>query len=165
MKRKDIVIGLIVLAALAGIIFSFRKPKDNLTVPSTPSVEEKMEEFFSIEIPEDVEKTKLSGVVEGFGTGIATRTYENSIFEHVVLADLPQPEAPYFYEGWLVRGEVGDDNFDFISTGKMILAKGGFILEFKSDIDYSDYRGVVITNEEIEDSTPEEHVLEGVFSN
>jgi hypothetical protein len=163
MKRKDIVIGLIVLAALAGIIYWFRKPKDELKVPETPSVEERMEEFFNVEIPEDIEKTQLFEVIEGYGTGIATRNYENGVFTHVVLADLPHHEAPYFYEGWLVRGEEGDDDFDYISTGKMRFAKGGFLLEFESGTDYSDYNGVVITSEEIEDDIPEEHVLEGTF--
>jgi len=163
MKRKDIVIGLIVLAALAGIIYWFRKPKEELKVPQTPSVEEKMEEFFNVEIPEDVEKAQLFEVIEGYGTGIATRNYENGVFTHVVLADLPHHEAPYFYEGWLVRGEEGDDDFDYISTGKMRFAKGGFLLEFESGTDYSDYNGVVITSEEIEDDIPEDHVLEGTF--
>jgi hypothetical protein len=163
MKRKDIVIGLIVLAVLAGIIFWFQKPNKDLKVPETSSVEEKMEEYFNVEIPEDVEKTQLLEVGEGDGTGIATRNYENDTFIHVVLADLPQPKAPYFYEGWLVRGQEGDENFDYISTGKMRFAKGGFLLEFESSIDYLGYKGVVITQEEKEDDIPEEHVLEGAF--
>jgi hypothetical protein len=95
--------------------------------------------------------------------GIATRKQENGTFIHVVLADLPDPEEGSFYEGWLVRGEVGDTDFDFISTGKMILAKGGYLLEFESTTDYSDYPGVVITLEEAEDENPETHVLEGIF--
>lgn len=163
MKRKDIVIGLIVLAVLAGIIFWFRKPNEELTVPETSSVEEKMEEFFNVEIPEDVEKAQLDEVVADYGTGIATRNYENDIFVHVVLADLPALEEGFYYEGWLVRGKEGDDDFDYISTGKMRIAKGGHLLEFESSTDYSDYQGVVITQEETEDDTPEKHILEGTF--
>jgi len=165
MKRKDIVIGLVVLAALAGIIFWIRKPKEELTVPQTTSVEEKMENFFNVEIPEDVEKAQLKDVVGSDASGVATRNYENDLFVHVVLADLPDPEEGSFYEGWLVRGKAGDDDFDFISTGKMNFAKGGFLLEFESDVDYSDHPGVVITLEETEDDIPEDHVLEGVFNN
>lgn len=163
MKRKDIVIGLIVLAALAGIIFWLRKPDEELKVPQTSSVEEKMEGFFNVEIPEDIEKAQLKDVVGGDASGIATRNYENGIFVHVVLADLPHPEEGFFYEGWLVRGVAGDDDFDFISTGKMRLAKGGYLLEFESSTDYSNYQGVVVTLEETEDENPENHVLEGAF--
>jgi hypothetical protein len=163
MKRKDIVIGLVVLAALAGIIFWFRKPKDEFKVPETPSVEEKMEEFFNVEIPEDIEKAQLKDVVGGDALGIATRSYENGIYVHVVLADLPDLEEGSFYEGWLVKGTEGDSDFDFISTGKMRLGKGGYILEFESSTDYIDYQGVVITQEETEDDTPEKHILEGAF--
>ena len=165
MKRKDIVIGLIVLAVLAGVIFWIRKPKEDLIVPQTTSVEEKMEKFFNVEIPEDVEKTQLFEAIEGYGTGVATRNYENGVFTHVVLADLPHHEAPYFYEGWLVRGEEGDVDFDYISTGKMRFAKGGYLIEFESSIDYLDYSGVVITSEKTEDDIPEDHVLEGAFNN
>jgi hypothetical protein len=163
MKRKDIVIGLIVLAALAGIIFWFRKPKDEFKVPETPSVEEKMEEFFNVEIPEDIEKAQLKDVAGGDALGIATKDYKNGIFVHVVLADLPSLEEGFFYEGWLVRGKEGDDDFDYISTGKMRLGKGGYLLEFESSTDYYDYQGVVITQEETEDSIPEKHILEGAF--
>ncbi|MBU0572782.1 anti-sigma factor [Patescibacteria group bacterium] len=163
MKRKDIVIGLIVLAALAGIIYWFQKPKEELKVPETPSVEEKMEGIFSVEIPEDIEKAQLKDAVGGDASGIATRSYDNGTFIHVVLADLPGPEEGFFYEGWLVRGKEGDADFDFISTGIMRLAKGGYLLEFESEIDYLDYQGVVITLEETEDDIPEKHVLEGAF--
>jgi hypothetical protein len=163
MKRKDIVIGLIVLAALAGIIFWFRKPKDEFKVPEAPSAEEKMEEFFNVEIPEDIEKAQLKDVVGGDALGIATRSYENDVFVHVVLADLPDLEGGSFYEGWLVRGEEEDGDFDYVSTGKMRLGKGGYLLEFESSTDYIDYQGVVITQEETEDDTPEKHILEGTF--
>ena len=163
MKRKDIVIGLIILAVLAGIIYWFRKPSEELKVPETPSVEEKMEEFFNVEIPEDIEKAQLKDVVGGDALGVATRNYEKNTFVHVVLADLPHLEEGSFYEGWLVRGEVGNDDFDFISTGKMRLGKGGYLLEFDSGTDYSDYQSVVITVEETEDDIPETHILEGSF--
>ena len=163
MKRKDIVIGLVVLAVLAGIIFWFRKPKEEFKVPEIPSVEEKMEEFFNVEIPEDIEKAQLKDVIGGDALGIATRNYENGTFVHVVLADLPNPEEGFYYEGWLVRGKEGDDDFDYISTGKMRLAKGGYLLEFESSTDYLDYQEVVITLEKTEDNLPEKHVLEGTF--
>lgn len=161
MKKRDVVIGLIILAGLAGIIFWARKPQETLEVPHIPSVEEKMEGIFNLEIPEDTEKAQLEDVSGGDASGIATRSYENGGFSHVVLADLPDPEEGFFYQGWLVRGAIEDK--DFISTGKMVLVKGGYLLEFESDIDFSEYEGVVISLEKIDDKEPEKHILEGQF--
>ncbi len=157
MQKKDIVIGLIVLTVLAGIVYLVRRPKDKLRVTSTPSVEERMEDVFNLEIPEDAEKAPLEDVTGGNASGIATRSYEDGRFVHVVLADLPDPEVGSFYEGWLARGD------NFVSTGKLRIAKGGYLLEFESGVDYSDFDEVVVTLEAIEDRNPEQHVLEGSF--
>jgi hypothetical protein len=159
MKKKDIVIGLVILAALAGLIYwgSRRGEGEELPLPTVPSVEEKIEGAFDIEIPENVDKAELEDVSGGDASGIATRKFENGLFNHMVLADLPDPEPGEFYEGWLIKdGEV-------ISTGKMRLAKGGYLLEFESSTDYPDYNQVVITLEKIDDENPEAHILEGSF--
>lgn len=156
MKRRDIVIGLIVLAVIAAVVYWVRRPKEKLTI-TPPSVEEKLEESFNLQIPDDVEKAELSDVTGGNASGIATRKYEEGTFSHTVLADLADPPAGRFYEGWLVKGEK------VISTGKFRVAKGGYLLEFKSGTDYSDYGKVVVTLEEKDDKTPETHVLEGTF--
>lgn len=156
MNRRDIVIGLIILALLGGVIYWLRRPRESLEIPA-PSVEEEIEETFKLTIPEDVEKATLEDVTGGQASGIATRKFENAIFTHMVLADLPDPEAGTFYEGWLVMGD------NVISTGKMRVAKGGYLLEFESTTDYSDYNKVVVTQERVFDNTPEEHVLEGSF--
>lgn len=157
MKARDIVIGLVILAVLAGTIYFIRRPRQTLEELPSPSVEEKIEESFNLEIPEDVDKAQLKDVTGGTSSGIATRSYEGGRFSHMVLADLPNPAAAAFYEGWLVRDK------DFFSTGKMRIAKGGWILEYESSIDYSDYDQVVITEELIDDKTPETHILEGSF--
>ena len=157
MKRRDIVIGLIVLAVLAGIIFLARRQREQPELQTTPSVEERLEESFNLEIPEDVEKIELADVSGGDSSGIATRKFEDATFTHVVLADLPEPEEGKFYEGWLVKGE------EVVSTGRLRVAKGGYLLEFESSTDYSDYKTVVVSEEEIADATPEKHILEGSF--
>lgn len=157
MKKRDIVIGFVILAVLAGIIYWVRRPVDKLKVPSTPSVEEKIEGVFNIEIPEDAEKAQLEDVTGGDASGIATRSYEDGRFTHVVLADLPDPEVGSFYEAWLVRGN------NFVSTGKLRIAKGGYLLEFESGVDYSDFDEVVVTLETVEDRNPEQYILEGSF--
>jgi len=157
MKRRDIVIGLLVLAVLAGVVYWARRPKEVLQVEIEPSVEQKLEDSFKLEIPEDVDKAELSDVSGGSSTGISTRKYENGKFTHSVLADLPDPESGEFYQGWLVKGD------DVISTGRMTMAKGGYLLEFESPTDYSDHKGIWVTLEEKSDATPEKHILEGSF--
>ncbi len=164
MKGRDIVIGLIILAVLAGAIVAIRRTRTPKPLPlATPSVEEKIEKTFNFEIPEDVEKAELNDVSGGTGSGIATRKYQSGRFSHAVLADLTDPEVDGYYEGWLVRGNEGDANFAYVSTGKMRIAKGGYLLEFESNKDYSDYKKVVITLEKINDGKPETHILEGSF--
>lgn len=163
MRTKDILIGLVILAVVAGAIVWLRRTRTTPEPLPTPSIEEKIEKTFNLEIPEDVERADLNDVSGGTGSGIATRKYDGGRFTHAVLADLPDPVAGYFYEGWLVRGKEGDANFAFISTGKMRVAKGGYLLEFNSSTDYSAYSGVVVTLERVDDKKPETHILEGSF--
>ncbi len=159
MRKKDIVTGFIILVILALVTVFYRKSQ----VPSITDVEKlqekesQIEGVFNIEIPEDLEKAVLEDVSGGISSGIATRDFKGGKYIHTVLADLSDPEGKMFYEGWLTKGD------DFISTGKMRIAKGGYILEFGSAIDYSDYDGVVITLEKIFDNNPEKHILEGSF--
>jgi len=166
MNRRDIVIGLVVLAVVVGAVYwtRSRQQASVVTSPSpAPSIEESLESRFNLQIPEDVEKADLTDVSGGDGSGIATRKLEAGLFSHTVLADLPDPTPGTFYEGWLVRGREGEANFAFISTGKLGIAKGGYLLEFSSRTDYSDYTGVVVTSEKVDDKKPETHILEGSF--
>ncbi|MBI2066359.1 anti-sigma factor [Candidatus Woesebacteria bacterium] len=163
MRTRDIVIGLIILAVIAGAIVWIRRTRTQEEPLPTPSIEEKIEKTFNLEIPDDVERADLRDVSGGTGSGIATRKYQGGTFTHAVLADLPDPAAGYFYEGWLVRGKEGEANFAFISTGRMRVAKGGYLLEFNSSTDYSPYSGVVVTLERVDDRKPETHILEGSF--
>jgi hypothetical protein len=162
---RNVVIGLIVLLGLGALIYWATRPSREEELPSlpTPSVEERLEDSFKYQIPEGYEKAELADVTGGTASGIASRKYESGNFSHAVLADLPDPEEGGFYEGWLVRGKEGDANFAYISTGIMSLAKGGYMLEFGSATDYSDYSRVVITLEKVNDKKPEKHILEGSF--
>ena len=156
MKKRDVVIGLLIFAILAGMTY-WRNKKTLLPDSINSQLELDLEEAFNLDIPDTAQKAELAGVGDYAGSGIATRAYENGNFSHAVLADLPDPAVGSFYEGWLVSGPK------FISTGRMRIAKGGWILEFDSAIDYSDYNGVVITLEKTADKLPEDHVLEGTF--
>ena len=160
MKRRDIVIGILVIILLGGIIYWRQKTqkKEELVVPETLSVQKEFEDKFKISIPENVDKADLSDVSEGNGLGFATRKYENGKFSHTLLADLPEAAAGSFYEGWLM-----EDDSKVIPTGKLLLEKGGYILEFQSTKDYSSYKKVVVSLEKRLGKSPEKNILEGSF--
>jgi hypothetical protein len=158
MNRKDIVIGLAILALLAAIVFWVRRPKTNsLQLPQPTSVEQQMEEKFNLQIPENLEKAELSDISGGTSSGIATREYKDGKFTLTVLADLPDLSGGKFYQAWLINGDKT------ISAGQLTFAKGGYLLNFSSNTDYSSYNSVVITSENKLDIIPETHVLEGSF--
>lgn len=162
MNRRDIITGVIILVlVVAGVLWFRSRSSKEVMAPST--TQENIERGFNLTIPDDVDTADLKDVSGGDGSGIATRKYEGGTFTHMVLADLPDAAAGSFYEGWLVRGKMEDKNFSYISTGKMRVAKGGYLLEFESKTDYSDFMGVVVTLEKVNDKTPETHVLEGSF--
>lgn len=163
MNRRDIITGVIILILIVVGVFWFRNRGSKEVIAPSTSSQEKIKKSFNFTIPDDVETADLKDVSGGDGSGVATRKFENSNFTHMVLADLPDPKAGTFYEGWLVRGKMGDSNFAFVSTGKLMVAKGGFLLEFQSQVDHSAYTGVVVTLEKVNDKTPETHVLEGSF--
>jgi hypothetical protein len=162
--KKYIALGLVIFVALAGVVILLKRPQTPKPVPTpTPNITEKIESGFNYQIPEDVERIELKDVSGGTGSGLATRKFENGKFSHVILADLEDPAAGSFYEGWLVRGKQGDSNYSIVLTGKLRVAKGGYLLEFESDKDYSDYKQVIVTLEKVDDKNPETHILEGSF--
>ena len=166
MVRKDIIIGLVVLLLIAAAVFYFKKPKvPEVTPTPTQDIEERIKESFKFEIPDDLERVELVDVSDGDSYGIATRKFEGGRFSHVVLADLPEPEEGFFYQGWLFKGEEGSEDYLLVSTGRAVVAKGGYLIEFNSASDLSMYYGVMVTKEKVFDINPEEKVLEGFFAN
>ena len=165
MKRRDIVIGAVLLVLLAGFIFIRQRMSrdDEMIVPETLSSEQIFEEKFNIQIPEDADKAELKTVGDLDGSGIAIRKFEEGKFTHSVLVDLPDPEQGYFYEGWLAKGEEGEENYAIVSTGKLRLAKGGWMLDYTSAIDLSDHSKVIVSLEKTFDRNLESKVLEGDF--
>jgi hypothetical protein len=156
-KKNDIVIGLVILALLAGALYFFKKPKQKVEDLSLPTTESRLEDSFKLEIPDDLEKADLRDVSGGNGSGIATRDFSNGRFTHMILADLPELTPGSFYQGWLVKGD------DLISTGTLRIAKGGYLLELSTPSDYTTYSKVLVTMEKVTDSKPEITILEGNF--
>jgi hypothetical protein len=160
MNRRDILIGIVVLAVLGGFLYYYQnRPAEetDMVVPETLSVQDELERKFGMDIPDDFERVELKDVSGGDSSGLATRKYEDGLFEHAVLADLPEPETGTFYEGWLVVSG------DILSTGKFTEGKGGYMLEYTSNTDLIDHNQVVVTLEKVDDQLPEVHVLEGSF--
>ena len=165
MKKRDIVIGLVVLLLLAGVIYwrqRVEKPEE-IKIPETLSTEDKIEERFNVQIPENVEKAELKDVSGSNASGIATRKFENGEFELGILADLPTPETGEFYQGWVNKGEEGKEDYRILTLGKLRIAKGGYLLDFKSSTDYTDYNKVVVSLEKTLSSAPDRLILEGSF--
>ena len=150
-NRNDVVVGLIILAILAGLIYWFRtRGTETPTLPEV-TIEERevdLENKFRVDIPDDIEKAELKAVAGKDGIGIATRDE--------ILVDLPDPSAGSFYQAWLEKdGKV-------VSLGKLRVAKGGWLIEYNS-ANYSGYNKVVISEEKVFDSKLETRVLEGSF--
>jgi len=167
MNKRDIVIGFVILIVLAAIVLSLRRgrstPLPNLPSPTPVSGEQKIESSFKINIPDDVEKADLKDVSGSDGIAIATRKFENNTYTATVLADVSDPKSGAFYQAWVTKGDLKDTNSEFISLGKLKMAKGGWMIEFQSKTNYSDYKNVLISLESTFDSKPETHVLEGSF--
>ena len=141
MGRKEIFVGLFVILVILGIIFGIKKAKDSKVKPlniPTPVVTQELESRFKLAIPDNSERINLQAVPGFEGVGIATRKFANGVFSHIIVADLPTPETGN-YQAWLIR-----DSNTKVSTGALKLAKGGYLLEFNSNIDYSDYKKVEV---------------------
>lgn len=165
MRRETIIGAIVVILIFVGAYSFFTRhqrgeevtPPAAEKVPVSEELEKGFETGMGIEVPEGVEKTTLKDVTGGPSVGMATRKFKEGIFEHTVMAALPEPGTGKFYQGWLVRdGEL-------LSTGKMNETKGGWYIEFSVDKDYSDYNKVWVTLEERFDNQPEKHILEGSF--
>jgi len=165
MNRRDIVIGFIIIAVVAGIIYFVRRPQTTpIEIPiATPSFEEQFENKFNTQIPENLEKSELKNITGQGGSGLATRNFENGTFSLTVLADLPDLESNNFYEVWISRGTVGQSNYSLISIGRLQIAKGGFLLDFTVNKDYSDYQEVIVSQETKLGNTPAKIILNGSF--
>jgi hypothetical protein len=152
MNKRDIVIGVVVLTALAGLIYFWQNSgtDEDLQIPQTLSVEDKIEDKFNLEIPEDVEKTELKDAVGGDASGIVTRKVQEDETQLMILADLPDPETGKIYNAMIIKDDETKD------IGFLQIAKGGYLLEYQSGQDLSDYKKVEV---KLDETT----VLEGEF--
>ena len=163
MKSKDYIVWFVVLLLIFGGYFFLKKTKTSqnkeIAYPTPSSIEKKItEKFGGIVIPTDADRSDLSPVNGKDGFGMATRRYSNGKFSLTVLGDLPEPKSGQFYQAWI----LGNNGMP-INVGKLSVAKGGYLVDFTTTGDYSNYSKVFVTLESKFDSNPEEHVLEGSF--
>ena len=165
MNKRDIVIGLILIAVVGVIIYFVRRPQMvPLSTPSpTPSVQEKIQNKFNVQIPENVDQAELNDVTGQGYSGLATRVYENGVFNLTVLADLPDLTGSQFYEAWVQRGNPGDTNYSLLALGRLQMVKGGYLLDYTSGTNYSDYNEVTVSLETTLGQLPEKVILQGSF--
>lgn len=138
MNKRDIVVGLVLLAALAGAIFYFRSPneQEDLPVPETLSTEDELEARFNIELPEDLERAELNDQTGGNSSAIATRSHEDSVYEFTLLADVPDGS----YSARLTDG----DGEEYRNLGTLRVAKGGYLLDYESSEDLMGFETVEV---------------------
>ena len=142
---------------------SKKEKTDTMQVEETSSPAETSELADDAEAPTNTETAELVAVNGYDASGTATRSYDEvNGFLHEIIAELPEPPADKFYEGWL----VGEGTF--ISTGEVTNEDGStWSLVYNSDEDLRNLNEVVITEETLADgfdNIPETHVLDGEFA-
>lgn len=161
MKTRDVIVGFLVVVAFvtALVLVKNKNNKAKITsVSPTPSIEQKVtSQFGGLVIPKDADKADLSDVNGGPGLGEAVKISQKGRFNITVLADLVAPNDSKFYQAWAVKDGT------YVSLGKLRVAKGGYIADFVSTTDYSDYKTIIVSLEKVFDSTPEIPVLKGSF--
>lgn len=135
MRRRDIIIGIIILIVLITgvIVINNLRAKKLLVIPTpTPSISQKINNTFpNLNIPEGTEQAELKDATGGESFGIATRTE--------IIANLPEPKAGQSYQGWL-ENSAGNE----VLLGTLKQSKGGWILEYNSSR-YPGYNKVIVT--------------------
>lgn len=152
-NKKDVVLGFVIIAVLIASFFIYKKFKNNPSSSETPipvSVEYKksFEDTFKIDIPDNENAIELKDVNGGDSRGIAT--------EKEILIDADDPEAGYFYQAWL------ESEGNLKSLGKLIMAKGGWLIEHNESI-VKGGTNIIVSLEKTFDNTIEKKVLVGSF--
>jgi len=166
-NRRDIVIGFVILIVLAIIVYWVsrpdREPAPEPTATPVPleEVERRLEDQFKRTLPETGDKSSLRDVTGGDSSGLAVRVKVDTTTNVSVLADLPDPEAGSFYQAWAVK--MVDDKEEKLSLGRLVVAKGGFSLEYSTRTSLDSYEKIVVSSEKTLDNTEEKRILEGSF--
>lgn len=165
MKKNYVLVGIVLMvitvAAISLFVLQNRKSKEE-NQKADEAQNNALESHEKVDEP-SVETIDLKPVNNRGGSGTANRNYNGTNFVHLVVAELDKPAAGKFYEGWIVKDGPEPK---YVSTGRLEKNGNEYALLFTNKTDYSDYRGVVITEETESlglDGKIEDHVLEGSF--
>ncbi|EKE05694.1 MAG: hypothetical protein ACD_19C00182G0022 [uncultured bacterium] len=152
-SKKDVLIGFVIILIIIAGAFYYRIINNPKVLPSPTPVEisyqEDFENKFKFDIPDNANTLELKDVSGGNGRGLATNKE--------ILADVENPQSGYFYQGWI------EDNDKLTSLGKLIEAKGGWILKFP-EISNTNNKKIIISLENKLDNKIEKRILEGSFN-
>jgi hypothetical protein len=169
MNRQRLLGVVVVVIVLGGLFLFFRGDQGGeleFGEGEEASVEEVTSELsqkLGVTVAEDVERVSLRDINNEGASALATRNYTEGRFMHTILAALPDVESGEDYQGWLVRGSEGDEDYSVLATGVFTTSKGGYLLEFSSSSDLRDHDQVWITSEVVDDGQPGNRMLEGSF--
>lgn len=149
MKRdwKSIILGLFILVAsiVALYLVFFKNPTEDefmvVDESETSVVKNTIEDTFKVQIPESADIAELKSST-GY-SGIAAREIIDGVITFTILADLSDP-VDGEYSVYLAKGNVEDVNYSEIFIGSLHLAKGGYLLDYSSSEDLSEYDKVIV---------------------
>jgi Anti-sigma-K factor rskA, C-terminal len=164
-RTKNVAFGIAIVIIIILIAFFLirRNQSPSLITVNSPlptpvsSLEQDLQNNFGITVPTSAQKADLKDITGGSQMGLATLDKVNGQNEYTVIANLEDPQPGFFYQAWIVNGG------DYVSLGKLTLAKGGWLINYNTTKDLSDHKSVWVTLEKVFDNTPETHVLEGSF--
>ncbi len=164
-KQQWLSIAAVVLV-IAGLGYFLFRQSQQVETPEVNSAEviaeqkaEELLEQMNFEVPETAVRATLRDVEGGSGAGVATKIDDDGNQTFSVLVALPEPSTGVTYEAYLVGEGEGNE----VYLGKLREAKGGWILDYESKADLSEYTKVRVTREEVDDRVSEEVILEGEF--
>jgi len=164
MKVRDIVIAVVIIGVVGFILYNISSTDNTpeIDVTSTPSATERdLEERFQRDIPDDADRVELKSSGDVMGdtnvSAIASRNLQEGRYLATVLADLGHPMVGNGYYAWIGDGE------NYLLLGRMQQAKGGWLIDYDSATDYSEYDEVVVSEQQSVGTAPENVVLQGTF--
>ncbi len=93
-------------------------------------------------------------------TGYASHSFADNKYTLTVLADLPQASSGQTYQAWLLQAPLGSDSQP-VKIGQLKIAKSGYMLDYSSTTDMTQYKYFVISQETDNDNQIQTPVLTG----
>jgi hypothetical protein len=152
MNTKRAALGVVILVIIIVAILVARdllRPKTVISPTSTPTIEQTSSKFNGLTIPLGATTADLKNVAGGQSTGIAFFEKTNGTYTYTVAAELPAPSSGS-YQAYLTDGKTN------ILMGTLTVGKGGYIVNYSSTKDLSNYKTVFV-------NLGTKRILEGSF--